>query len=139
MSIEEGGDWNGVLAEMQEEFKAQGQTQSMEVWALLLGQDSYALNQISLTSKRISPPSLLQESLIATSLRSISGSQRSSILTMFRSMALVPEDIAPPLEILQLLFQVAGASGDGSSQDDGTMAAPTMLSVRRWVKCLIGA
>ena len=58
---------------------------------------------------------------------------------MFRSMALVPEDIAPPLEILQLLFQVAGASGDGSSQDDGTMAAPTMLSVRRWVKCLIGA
>ena len=41
MSIEEGGDWNGVLAEMQEEFKAQGQTQSMEVWALLLGQDSY--------------------------------------------------------------------------------------------------
>ena len=56
------GDWAGVVAVLREEFGEGSHTRTME------------------------------ENVIASSLRSISGSQKANVLVLFKALALVPED-----------------------------------------------
>jgi hypothetical protein len=64
-------------------------------------------------------------SVIATSLRGIKGAQRESILQLFKALALVREDVSPPLEALCLMFEVQSGR------------RPSVLEIRRYLKCLI--
>jgi hypothetical protein len=96
-----GGDWGGILEALNEEFEAGGQGRSME------------------------------ESVIAASLRGIGGRHRTQTLALFRAMALLPEDVTAPLEVLAMIYEAEVSGGGGSDK------RPTLLHVRRWLKQLV--
>ena len=96
-----GNDWSGVTAMLREEFEESGQTRAME------------------------------NSVIRTSLRSISGSSKDEIINLFLIFAMVPEDTQVPLEILEMMLD---ASGFYKGSD---VKLPSRIQIRRWVKALI--
>jgi hypothetical protein len=77
----------------------------------------------------------MEESIIASSLREIRGPHRDDILGLFRCFALVPEDTFCPLDVLRLIFEASQPSF--VAVDAGALAAPPVLSLRRWLKILI--
>lgn len=90
-------DWSWVVRVLREEFAANGQTRSAE------------------------------ESVIEISLGQIKGAHRDSILALFKSLALLPEDTLCPLEVVRMMYE-ASNSGIGR---------PSLLSIRRWLKVLV--
>ena len=73
----------------------------------------------------------VEEAVIAASVNSISGTQKKNVMHLFKSLALLPEDTAVPLEIVSLMFQAV--PGD----DGATMKKPNLLNIRRWLKKLL--
>jgi hypothetical protein len=69
-----------------------------------------------------------EDAVVSTSINSIQGSNSGSVARLLRAMALVPEDVRAPLDVLQWIFE---ADGDESS------AKPSLLHLRRWVGVLI--
>ena len=101
-------DWAGVLEMLQDEFEQNGQTRTIE------------------------------ESVIAASLRSIGGARRENIVNLFMAMALIPEDVFAPLDILAMIYEaeVSGNDSDGRGSVGGSHR-PSLLKLRRWLKILI--
>ena len=66
-----------------------------------------------------------------TSLKSITGSHKDSVTTLFKCLAIIPEDTMCPLDILSLVFQA------GCSTSETTAKRPRILMIRRWLKVLI--
>ena len=98
--------WTGVLELLREEFAQNSHGRSME------------------------------ETVIATSLRGIcKGPQQTSILTLFKSFALLNEDTFCPLEMLSVLYG-ATVTATGSASDVAA-AAPPRAQLRRWLKQLL--
>ena len=73
----------------------------------------------------------MEESVIAASLRGVRRFQ-SEISTLFRAMALIPEDVRAPLELLAMMYE-AEVCCDGSEP----AGRPTLLNIRRWLKVLL--
>ena len=73
----------------------------------------------------------MEEHIIATSLKGIKGPATKQIITLFKAMALLPEDQAVPVEVLPLLFQ---AEADGA---ESMQKQPSLLRVRKFLKTLI--
>ena len=73
----------------------------------------------------------MENSVIRTSLRSISGSSKDEIINLFLIFAMVPEDTQVPLEILEMMLD---ASGFYKGSD---VKLPSRIQIRRWVKALI--
>jgi hypothetical protein len=119
------GDWSEVLAVLKDEFGTGGQVRSME------------------------------NSVIRTSLRSIKGRQREHIIRLFCGFALIPEDTAPPLEVLRMMYDATPATigsldnrdapGSSSTTTESQVSAaggkteplPPQLLIRKWLKLLI--
>ncbi len=73
----------------------------------------------------------VEESVIATSLNGIRGPHKDSVLHLFKSLALLGEDIVVPLPIVSMMYESIPRT-DGSF-----MKRPTILMTRRWMKQLI--
>lgn len=73
----------------------------------------------------------VEESVIKTSLNSISGSQKEKITALFKCLALIPEDTAVPLDILAMIFQAS------CSTKESPAPRPRIMMIRRWLKVLI--
>ena len=97
-----GSDWTGLVDMLREEFKAGGQDRSME------------------------------ESVISTSLRGITGPHRQSTLALFRALALAPEDVQTPLEAVRLMYEAAQAHAA-----EGRAPPLSVMQIRRCLKLLI--
>ena len=128
-------DLDGLLLILQEEFAAGGQQQTVE------------------------------ESVISTNLKSIKGPQRQQICNLFYSLALVPEDVRCPLDVVAVVYEAAndilnaknmddpgggggsggggggvGGGGGGGRGDDEVVkvrSQPSRLHIRKWLKVLI--
>eukprot|EP01051_Picozoa_sp_SAG22_P020250 SAG22_NODE_4022_length_1418_cov_1.245641_1_plen_441_part_10 len=74
----------------------------------------------------------MEESVIAASLRAISGRHRAEILLLFKAMALIPEDVPVPLEVLAMMYE-AEVSTDA---DTPGSKRPTLMNLRRWTRVL---
>ncbi len=73
----------------------------------------------------------IEDTVIKSSLNSIRGSHKDNIISLFKCLALVPEDTTVPLEILPFIFQA------GCSTDEDTATRPKIIMIRRWLKVLI--
>eukprot|EP01047_Picozoa_sp_COSAG01_P016833 COSAG01_NODE_874_length_12972_cov_15.914343_6_plen_336_part_00 len=73
----------------------------------------------------------VEESVIMTSLKSITGSHKDNVTALFKCLAIIPEDTAPPLDILTLVFQA------GCSTADNRVKRPRIMMLRRWLKVLM--
>ena len=93
--------WSGVVEMLREQFEHGGQARSIE------------------------------DSVIFTSLNAITGAHRTSILALFRALALAPEDAFVPLEVLRLMYNAAQPTTD-------KIPPPSLLNIRRWLKVLQG-
>eukprot|EP01051_Picozoa_sp_SAG22_P002544 SAG22_NODE_115_length_19315_cov_10.458368_5_plen_1113_part_00 len=79
----------------------------------------------------------VEETVIATSVRGITGPQRANILTLFKCFALLREDCECPPEVLQMLFEALAASEQASAYDELVDSKkPSPLQLRRWLKIL---
>ena len=73
----------------------------------------------------------VEESVIATSLNGIRGPHKDNVLHLFKSLALLGEDIVVPLPIVSMMYE-------SIPRADGSFAKrPTILMTRRWMKQLI--
>eukprot|EP01047_Picozoa_sp_COSAG01_P043512 COSAG01_NODE_3870_length_5605_cov_4.345260_6_plen_91_part_00 len=70
----------------------------------------------------------VEESVIMSSLKSITGSHKDKVTTLFKCLAIIPEDTVAPLEILALIFQA------GCSTADERVKRPRIMMIRRWLK-----
>jgi hypothetical protein len=70
----------------------------------------------------------VEESVIAASLRGVGGRHRKEVLALFRAMALIPEDVHAPLELLAMIYEAEAGAG---------AARPSLLNLRRWLKALL--
>eukprot|EP01052_Picozoa_sp_SAG31_P021339 SAG31_NODE_1645_length_7652_cov_2.069906_4_plen_267_part_00 len=73
----------------------------------------------------------VEETVILTSLKSVSGSHKDNVTSLFKCLAIVPEDTIVPLDILGLMFQA------GCSTDEKPASRPRIMMIRRWLKVLI--
>jgi hypothetical protein len=73
----------------------------------------------------------VEEVVIAASLNSIRGPQKESVMHVFKSLALLPEDTVVPLPIISMMCESVPLA-DGSF-----MKRPSILTTRRWIKFLI--
>jgi hypothetical protein len=73
----------------------------------------------------------VEDTVIMTSLKSITGTHQANITMLFKCLALVPEDTVVPLGILAMLFQA------GASTKEKPVKRPSILMIRRWLKTLI--
>ena len=73
----------------------------------------------------------VEETVIKTSLNSISGSQKEKITALFKCLALIPEDTAVPLDILAMIFQAS------CSTKEKPAPRPRIMMIRKWMKVLI--
>ena len=73
----------------------------------------------------------VEESVIAASLNSIRGPHKEKVMHLFKSLALLPEDCEPPVQIISMMCESV-ALADGSF-----MKRPNVLNTRRWIKQLI--
>ena len=73
----------------------------------------------------------VEESVIAASLNSIRGPHRENVMHLFKSLALLPEDCEPPVQIISMMCESVALT-DGSF-----MKRPNVLNARRWIKQLI--
>jgi hypothetical protein len=73
------------------------------------------------------------ETMISTSIKGLKGAQRENIVQLFKSLALLPEDTACPLDIMALVFEASCASTSASVP----AKRPMIISIRRWLKMLI--
>jgi hypothetical protein len=73
----------------------------------------------------------VEESVITTSLKSITGSYKKNVTELFKYLAIIPEDTSAPLDILALVFQA------GCSTADNRAKRPRIMMMRRWLKVLI--
>jgi hypothetical protein len=96
--MEEADDWSGVLSDIREEFEDSDSKTSVE------------------------------EAVISTSLKAIRDVAKGSAVALFRALALVPEDVRCPLDVLSMVYE---ASVEGKSK------RPSILNCRRWLKLLI--
>ena len=79
----------------------------------------------------------IAERLVDVSLKSIRGAQQTSVITLFKSLALLPEDTCCPPEVCVLMYEV-GAGIPSSSEEQASMSrSRRVMQVRRWMKCLI--
>eukprot|EP01052_Picozoa_sp_SAG31_P023688 SAG31_NODE_1969_length_6771_cov_17.211331_7_plen_1242_part_01 len=87
------GDWRGVVALLEEEFRESGQARSME------------------------------ERVIRTSLNAIKGPQREKIVRTLHAFSVVPEDTRVPLEVMRMLYRAENdvADADGALHQPPTM------------------
>eukprot|EP01050_Picozoa_sp_SAG11_P013285 SAG11_NODE_1540_length_4722_cov_2.812243_3_plen_1121_part_00 len=73
----------------------------------------------------------IEDTVIKSSLKSIRGSHKDNVISLFKCLALVPEDTVVPLEMLTFIFQA------GCSTDEETVKRPKIIMIRRWLKVLI--
>ena len=73
----------------------------------------------------------VEDTVILTSLKSITGTHKDNVITLFKCLALVPEDTVVPLDALAMIFEA------GASTDEKPVKRPSILSIRRWLKVLI--
>ena len=73
----------------------------------------------------------VEDTVILTSLKSITGTHAENIMMLFKSLALCPEDTVVPLGMLAMLFQA------GASTEAKPVKRPSILMIRRWLKILI--
>ena len=99
-----GKDWSGITALLKKDFKESGQMQQTRA---------------------------MENTVIRTSLNSISGSDKDQIVEMFLLFALVPEDTQAPLQILEMMLEASGRYGSDGSK------LPSRIQIRRWIKVLI--
>lgn len=95
-----GADWSEVFAELQADSDTSGERVSRE------------------------------EAIIATSLKGIQGAASTEILTLFKSMALLPEDAQCPLDVIPIIYH-AEAHGDATAKP------PSLIRIRKWLSVLI--
>lgn len=116
-------DWSEVLAVLREEFGDGGTSRAME------------------------------NSVIRTSLKGITGRHKKQVLQLFYAFALLPEDRIVPLEVLGALYTASSFSprNAGTDESDGVPSAdaaaataltnasvaPPRLLIRKWLKMLI--
>lgn len=72
----------------------------------------------------------MEERVIRTSLNAIHRHERNAvqIVRLLHAFATVPEDTRVPLEVMAMLYRA-----EGDPDDD----PPSLLSIRRWLKCLL--
>ena len=73
----------------------------------------------------------VEDSVINTSLKSITGVHKDNVTSLFKCLALVPEDTIVPLDMLAMIFQA------GCSTDEKPASRPRIMMIRRWLKVLI--
>ena len=73
----------------------------------------------------------VEDSVINTSLKSITGVHKDNVTSLFKCLALVPEDTIVPLDMLAMIFQA------GCSTDEKPASRPRIMVIRRWLKVLI--
>ena len=73
----------------------------------------------------------VEDSVINTSLKSITGVHKDNVTSLFKCLALVPEDTIVPLDMLAMIFQA------GCSTDEKPASRPRIIMIRRWLKVLI--
>ena len=73
----------------------------------------------------------VEETVIKTSLKSISGSHKENVTALFKCLALLPEDTIVPLDILAMLFEA------GCSTEEKPVQKPRIMMIRRWLKVLL--
>eukprot|EP01050_Picozoa_sp_SAG11_P000360 SAG11_NODE_10_length_27955_cov_15.365235_12_plen_316_part_00 len=76
----------------------------------------------------------MEETVIATSIKAIKGSQRENIIQLFKSLALVAEDTACPLSITAMVFEACESTEPAMAQRS---IRPSITQTRRWLKALI--
>jgi hypothetical protein len=97
-------DWGDVVRIMRDEFAANKSQQTVE------------------------------EIVIATSLKGIHGAQAENIVSLFKALALIPEDTRCPLDVMAMVFEACTTvTGDCSEP----VKRPSITSIRRWLKTLI--
>jgi hypothetical protein len=75
----------------------------------------------------------VEEAVISSSLKALKGTQTKKITCLFFSLGLIPEDVVCPLAILRMMYSACCSDRDGA---DSTQP-PSIVSIRRWLKCLI--
>eukprot|EP01043_Picozoa_sp_COSAG02_P048239 COSAG02_NODE_4721_length_5052_cov_14.669695_3_plen_286_part_00 len=73
----------------------------------------------------------VEETVILTSLNAIDGRHKDNIAALFKCLALLPEDVAVPLDILAMMFQAS------CSTEEKSITRPKIMMIRRWLMVLI--
>jgi hypothetical protein len=101
MALGVGDSWTGVVAMLKDEFKDEhGEARAME------------------------------NSVIRTSLKSIKGKDKQAITNLFLAFALIPEDTACPLDIMEMIYV-------STLSDRSETKPPNRFQIRKWLKVLI--
>jgi hypothetical protein len=104
MALGVGESWTGVVAMLKDEFKGEhGEARAME------------------------------NSVIRTSLKSIKGKDKMAITNLFLAFALIPEDTACPLDIIEMMY----CSTQQTTLDRADVKPPNRFQIRKWLKVLI--
>jgi hypothetical protein len=102
--IESPRDLDEVYQHLQDEFSTGGQQQTVE------------------------------EVVIRTTLKSIKGVDQKEVINLFYSLALIPEDVRCPLDIVSIVFESATTVRNESNVKQ---QQPSRLQIRKWLKLLI--
>eukprot|EP01047_Picozoa_sp_COSAG01_P042920 COSAG01_NODE_3777_length_5704_cov_34.622658_2_plen_714_part_00 len=101
VDIQGAADWDGVVEMMKEEFAENDEQRTVE------------------------------QAVISASMKSICGRHAKSVMHLFKSLALLPEDAVVPIDIVSIMF-TSVLGDDGSSKK-----SPSIPLARRWLKQLI--
>eukprot|EP01048_Picozoa_sp_COSAG05_P000269 COSAG05_NODE_7_length_42457_cov_58.929152_26_plen_185_part_00 len=111
LELDASADWTGIVSVMKQEFKDNNSRQSVE------------------------------EAVILTSLKGLQATaQQKNAVSLFYALALVPEDIRCPLEIMAMLFEACAPTNpalEKAAKDVPTVKRPSIMSIRRMLKTLI--
>ena len=93
---------------------------------------------VSIMKEEMSQQQTVAERLVDVSLKGIRGPQQKSVIALFKSLALLPEDTHCPPDILVLMHEVGvGVSASSDEQQTGLSRNHRTMQVRRWMKMLI--
>lgn len=73
----------------------------------------------------------VEDTVILTSLKSITGTHKDNVTSLFKCLAIVPEDTIVPLDMLAMIYQA------GCSTDEKPVNRPKIIMIRRWLKVLL--